>query len=179
MASFIGITRADRVADIGSGTGYNLVRLSTYFLPARYYAEDIDSSRCNKANFEKTIRSFKASIPIDSFSFHYGTISATNLPKRSFTKVLLIAVVHEFDEKEAMFNDIRSILQPGGLIFIEEPLVKQPGPKDKGCNNPYLTEQQLRQVITGNGLDILDERYIRDAGDKRYRKIFKCSIKAI
>lgn len=89
--------------------------------------------------------------------------------------MLLIAVVHEFDEKEKMFADIRSIVKPDGFIFIEEPLVTKPGPKDKGCNNPYLTEQQLRDILAENGLEIAEEKYIQDVGNNKYRKIFKCS----
>lgn len=177
MVSVIGIISADIVADIGSGNGYNLIRLSNYFPPARYYAEDIDSSRCNRRNFEKMIRSFQAPISIDSFTFRYGTTTATNLPKNYFTKVLMIAVVHEFDEKEKMFADIRSILQPSGFVFIEEPLVNRTVPKDKGCNNPYLTEPQLKQVLSDNGLEIVTEKYIPDMGDNKYRKIFKCRVK--
>ncbi|MET0392536.1 MAG: class I SAM-dependent methyltransferase [Chitinophagaceae bacterium] len=177
MVAVIGITGSDIVADIGSGNGYNLIRLSKYFPPARYYAEDIDSARCNRENFKKTIRDFRASVSIDSFTFRYGTTAATNLPENFFTKVLMIAVVHEFDEKQSMFADIRSILQPGGFIFIEEPLVIHPVPKDKGCNNPYLTEAQLKRIISDNGLEIVMEKYIPDLGDNKYRKIFKCRLK--
>lgn len=177
MASLIRITSADTVADIGSGKGYNLVRLSTYFPSVRYYVEDIDSSVCNPRTFGQTIMDFNPALSVDSFVFYYGTTGSTGLPKNYFTKVLLIAVVHEFDEKETMFADIKSIVKPGGFIFIEEPLVIKPGLKDKDCNNPYLTEQQLRGILAASGLEIAEEKYIQDAGNIKYRKIFKCRVK--
>ncbi|AXY73545.1 class I SAM-dependent methyltransferase [Paraflavitalea soli] len=179
MASVINIVKGDVVADIGSGNGYNLLRLSRYFPPVKYYAEDIDSVRCNKKAFAQMIKNFNPGIPLDSFVLSYGTTRATGLPKAHFTKVLMIAVVHEFDEKEPMFADIRSILKPGGFVFIEEPLVLKPVPKDKGCNNPYLTEVALKKIIADNGLQVIEEKYINDADSNKYRKIFKCSVKVL
>jgi len=175
IVSMLQITSTDTVADVGSGNGNNLVRLSKYFPPIRYYVEDIDSSSCNRKNFEKMIRVHNPGISIDQFVFSYGTTTSTKLPKNFFTKVLLIAVVHEFDQRDLMLADIRSILKPNGLLFIEEPLTQQPRPKEKGCNNPYLTEEAFKKIITSNGFEILEEKYIRDAGDgSRYRKFFKC-----
>ncbi|WP_315823344.1 class I SAM-dependent methyltransferase [Paraflavitalea speifideaquila] len=179
MVSVIDIVPGDVVADIGSGNGYNLVRLSKYFPPVKYYVEDIDSIRCNRKVFARMIKNFKADIPIDSFVFSYGTFSTTGLPRQHFTKVLMIAVVHEFDEKASMFADVRSLLKPGGLVIIEEPLVLKTVATDKGCNNPYLTEPALKKIIADNGLQIIEEKYIRDMGSNKYRKIFKCVPKTL
>jgi ubiquinone/menaquinone biosynthesis C-methylase UbiE len=179
MVSVINIVKGDVVADIGSGNGYNLVRLSKYFPPVKYYAEDIDSARCNRKNFAQMIKNFQADIALDSFVFTYGTTSTTGLPRQHFTKVLMIAVVHEFDEKASMFADVRSLLKPGGFVFIEEPLVLKTVPKDKGCNNPYLTEAALKKIFSENGLQIVEEKYIKDMGSNKYRKIFKCTVQAL
>ncbi len=177
ILSVLKITKADTVADVGAGKGYNLVRLSKYFPSIKYYVEDIDSVACSRNNFEKNIKIFNPNISIGNFIFTCGTPTSTNLPKSYFTKVLLIAVIHEFDYKESMLTDIRSIVKPGGYIYIEEPLVIKKTKKDKGCNNPYLTEIELKKIITDNALDIEEEKFIKDAGKNQYRKIFKCRVR--
>lgn len=177
IVSMLQITAMDTVVDIGSGNGSNLIRLSKYFPLVRYHVEDIDSSTCNRRNFEKMIRAYNPAISIDSFSFHYGTVTATLLPRASFTKVLMIAVLHEFDSRDEMLSDIKSILKPGGFIFIEEPLTTTPGPVEKGCNNPYLTEPAFREILQRNRIEIVQEKSIMDAGNgRRFRKFFKCRV---
>ena len=174
ITSVLKINQNDTVADIGSGDGYNLIRLSKYYPSIKYFVEDIDSSKLNRANFLKNIKIFNPSLSISNFEFVYGTATSTNLPKNYFTKIIMIAVVHEFDDKTSMFNDIKSILKTTGHIFIEEPLVTKSTRKDKGCNNPYLTEAELRKILNDNGIEIETEKYIKDNGVTKYRKIFKC-----
>ena len=174
ITSVLKINQNDTVADIGSGDGYNLIRLSKYYPSVKYFVEDIDSSKLNKANFLKNIKLFNSSLSIDNFEFVYGTTTSTNLPKNYFTKVIMIAVVHEFDDKQSMFSDIKSILKTTGHIFIEEPLVTKNTRKDKGCNNPYLTESEFKKILKDNGIEIETEKNIKDIGGIKYRKIFKC-----
>ncbi|WP_276482384.1 class I SAM-dependent methyltransferase [Paraflavitalea pollutisoli] len=179
IVSLLQLTPQDVVADIGSGNGKNLVRLSAYYPPMRYHVEDIDSSTCNRRTFSKMIKAYNPAISIDSFTFHYGTPTATNLPKQYFTKILMIAVLHEFDSRDEMLADIKSILQPGGLIYFEEPLTTTPRPVEKGCRNPYLTEAAFREILQRNRIEIIREKPIPDAGDgQRYRKFFQCKVGA-
>lgn len=175
MVSMLHITASDIVADIGTGNGYNLVRLSRYYPSIRYYAEDIDSSTCNRSNLQKMIKAHNPGISVDSFVITYGTTTSTHLPRSYFTKVLMTAVLHECEHKKEMLADIRSILKPGGLLFIEEPLTPYPMPKEKECNLPYLTEAELRSILQQNGIEILQEKLIPDTGN-RFRKFFKCAV---
>lgn len=176
MVAFIQLKPSDTVADIGSGNGYNIVRLSKYYPGVKYHVEDIDSTSCNRKNFQKAISIYNPAIALSDFTFTYGTTTSTHLPKQYFTKVLMIAVVHEFDDKALMFADIKSILKAGGDIYIEEPFVLKPtAKKDKGCNNPYLTEEQFKDIITANGLTIAEEKNTANSG-AQYRKIFRCRI---
>lgn len=177
MVSMLQLTAQDTIVDIGSGNGKNLINLTKYFPPLRYHVEEIDSTTCNRKALQKMIKALQATIAIDSFTFHYGTPTATLLPKQYFTKVLMIAVLHEFDSRDTMLADIKSILRPGGSIFLEEPLTQQPRPVEKGCRNPYLTEAAFRELLQRNGIEIIQEKLIPDAGDgKRYRKFFQCRI---
>jgi SAM-dependent methyltransferase len=176
IASYISIKDTDVVADIGSGNGVNIIKLSKYFPNRKYYVEDIDSLNFNRKNFIRNIKFFNPNIPIDSFQFVYGTQVSTNLPKKFFSKVLMVAVVHEMSDKEKMFSDIKSILIPNGYIIIEEPLVHKVVPKDKGCNYPYLTEEQFKHILNDNGIEILQESFTNIEGENYYRKIFKCQV---
>lgn len=174
ILSVLKISNEDIVADIGTGKGYNLIRLTKYFPSIKYYVEDIDSIACNRKNFKNSIKIFNPNIPLDNFIFTYGTPTSTNLPRNKFTKVLMIAVVHEFENKTSMLTDIKSILKTGGYVYIEEPLVIRKVKKDKGCNNPYLTEPEFKKILTDNGLEIEEEKRTNDTGKNQYRKIFKC-----
>lgn len=174
IVSMLKISADDKIADIGTGKGYNLVRLANYFPSTQYYTEDIDTTSLNRKNLQATINAFHSKLPVDSFIITYGTSTSTNLPRHYFSKVLMIAVLHEFDRRDLMLADIKSILQTGGQLFIEEPLVVTKRKKDKGCNNPYLTELELKAILAKNGISIEEEKLIGDIGIVQYRKIFRC-----
>lgn len=90
---------------------------------------------------------------------------------------MMTAVLHECDYKDEMLADIKSILKPGGLLFIEEPHTKHPMPKAKGCHLPYFTEEEFKATLARNGIGILEEKPIPDAGTgERFRKSYKCKV---
>lgn len=178
IASLLTIQKKDIIADIGSGNGNTLIRLTKQFSDISLFVEDIDSLKCNRKTFEKVLRLNNSKTPIDSFHFIYGTSTSTNLPKKYFDKIFLIAVIHEFDKRREMLTDVKSILKDNGEILIEEPLVYKKIPKDKGCNNPYLTESELQKILTENFIVVLKERFIKDKdkANNRYRKVYLCKF---
>lgn len=180
IQSLLNFKNDDIIADIGSGNGSNLLRLTAKAKNISLFAEDIDSSKCNKRGFQKILRQLNSSVHVDSIRFFYGNDSTTTLPKQHFTKVLLIAVLHEFTKQQQMLNNVKSLLKPGGEILIEEPLVHKPIPKDKGCNNPYLTEIEIQTIFRQNGFIILAEKLIKDLDKQhnRYRKAYLCKLKS-
>lgn len=177
ILSLLKVNKGEIIADIGSGKGYNLIRLSKNFPDVSYYVQDIDAIQCNRNVFLKTLKTYNSNQNIDSFHFFKGTTSSTNLPKNYFDKVLLIAVVHEFTKTDSMLTDIKSILKENGDILIEEPLVIKVEKKEKGCNNPYLTEISFKEILERNKIKIIEEKYIKDFGINKYRKVFLCKKK--
>jgi len=180
IQSLLNLKGSDIIADIGSGNGNNLLRLTLKAKNISLFAEDIDSSKCNKKGFQKLLKQLNSSLPLDSIHFAYGNDSSTTLPKSHFTKVFLIAVMHEFTKQQQMLTDIKSLLKLDGEILIEEPLVHKSIPKDKGCNNPYLTKAELQAIFKQNGFIILSEKLIKeiDKQNNRYRKAYLCKLKS-
>lgn len=179
IASLLTVNKGDFIAEIGSGNGNSLIRLTKQFSDISLFAEDIDSSKCNKKVFAKLLRANKSQTLIDSFHFVYGTDSNTTLPKHHFDKILLIAVIHEFNKRKEMLVEIKSLLKTNGEILIEEPLVHKPILKDKGCNNPYLTEASLLNILSENDIIIVREKTIKDVDktNNKFRKVYLCKLK--
>jgi ubiquinone/menaquinone biosynthesis C-methylase UbiE len=174
ILSVIKLKEGDVIADIGSGKGYNLIRLANKFPKTTFFVQDIDTTVCNKKTFLKTMKTFNSNLSIDNFHFFKGSETSTNLPKEYFDKVFLIAVIHEFTKLDSMLKDVKSIIKENGEFIIEEPLVRHSIKKEKGCNNPYLTEIQLKEILEKNQIVIIESKYIKDIGNNKYRMVFRC-----
>jgi ubiquinone/menaquinone biosynthesis C-methylase UbiE len=172
--SFLNLSPADMIADIGTGAGYSLIPIANNCTACKFVVEDIDSSFCNAKKLTKKINSSGNKTSIANFEFIYGTEKATNLPSATFNKVLIFDVIHEMTYKTEMLNDIKRILQKNGSIFIEEILVHKPVKKDKVCNYPFLTEAAFKKLLADNKLSIKKESISFDTGSNKYIKIFEC-----
>lgn len=173
-AAFIQLSPADKVADIGTGAGYSLVPIVSRYPQLRFVAEDIDSGYCNKKLLTKAARQLKYNINTDSIDIHIGTEKSTGLPPHSFTKVLAFDVLHEMTYKTEMLADIKNILQQNGVLIIGEILVHKTKKKERTCNYPYLTETELKDILSANHLRVTKEAMTFDNGRNKYLKLFEC-----
>ena len=137
-----------------------------------FTAEDIDSSYCNKELLQKRINRSGNKTKIENFNIHIGTETTTNLPANSFTKVLAFDVIHEMTFKSEMLADIAKILQHNGMLYIQEILVHKKIKKEKACNYPYLTEDELKALLERNKCRIEREIMFIDTGHNKYIKLF-------
>ena len=174
IVAFLHLADSDRVADIGTGAGYQLVPIANAYPQLYFTAEDIDSNYCNKARLLKQINATGNKTSIDHFTIQYGTTTSTNLPNGQFTKVLLFDVLHEMECKPAMLANIKSVLQASGTLFIEEILVHKKMKKERACNYPYLTEQELLKIMEDNHYLVKQSQTINDTGHNKYIRIFEC-----
>ena len=172
--SFLALSPADVIADIGTGTGYSLIPIANHCPGCKFIVEDIDSSSCNTKSLTKQINNTGKQTSIENFEFHYGTEKATNLPSETFNKVLIFDVIHEMTFKNEMLKDIKRLLQKNSSIFIEEILVHKPVKKDRVCNYPFLTEAAFKKLLADNNFQIKKETITFDTGSNRYIKIFEC-----
>jgi ubiquinone/menaquinone biosynthesis C-methylase UbiE len=171
---FLDLKATDLIADIGTGVGYSLIPIANNCPDCKFVIQDIDSLSCNAKFLSKKINNSGNKISIQNFTFYYGTEKATNLPPAAFNKVLIFDVIHEMTYKSEMLNDIKGILQPNGLIFIQEILVHKTVKKDRVCNYPFLTEAEFKKVLADNKIAIKRETITFDNGKNKYIKIFEC-----
>jgi cyclopropane fatty-acyl-phospholipid synthase-like methyltransferase len=174
ILDFINISMHDTVADIGTGAGYNLVPIANAYPAMHFTAEDIDSNYCNRTKLFQQIRITGYQTRIENFDIHYGTETSTLLPPAAYSKVLAFDVLHEMSAKPSMLADIRRILQPGGAMYIEEILVHKKAKKERACNYPYLTEQELKKILEDNHYVVNKQQLVFDSGHNKYIKIFEC-----
>lgn len=176
LFDFLNIAAQDKIADIGTGSGFNLVPIANHYPTLLFTAEDIDSNYCNKELLQKRINGSGNKTKIENFNIHIGTETTTNLPAGSFTKVLAFDVIHEMTFKAEMLADIAKILQHNGTLYIQEILVHKKIKKEKACNYPYLTEDELKTLLQRNKCRIEKEIMFIDTGHNKYIKLFACSF---
>jgi ubiquinone/menaquinone biosynthesis C-methylase UbiE len=174
VTGFLGISLQDSIADIGTGSGDNLIAIANEYPSLHFTAEDIDSNFCNKALLLKKIIQTGSKTSIENFTIHYGTATATHLPAAGFTKVLAFDVIHEMSYKAAMLADIKRILRANGALYLQEILVHKKVKKDRVCNYPYLTETEFKEILAENKYAIKREQIAFDTGDNKYIKLFEC-----
>jgi cyclopropane fatty-acyl-phospholipid synthase-like methyltransferase len=172
---FLKLNATDRLADIGSGSGYSLIPIANTCPACKFVVEDIDSLSCNAAKFQKNIEKSGGKTTISNFTFRYGTEKSTNLPPGRFNKVLAFDLVHELTYRSAMLFNLCQLLEPNGKIYISEILVHRAMKKDRNCSRPYLTETSFKELLNDNKINIDREATTYDLGQNRYIKIFECS----
>ena len=173
VIQFLNISPADKIADIGTSSGYSIMPIANKYPAIFFTVQDIDSNTLNRKKLEKQIKRFGNKTTLEQFKIIYGTETNSNLPTASFNKVLMTGVVHEFSNRNVMLQDIKRILTKDGSVFIEEVLVHKPIKKDRICNYPFFTEDDFKTLMVNNGFVLVKEKNTFDTGVNRYIKIFE------
>lgn len=115
MLNALKIPRGATVADVGAGAGYHSIRLARRVGPRGVvYAADVqpemlrmlrDNARAARVTNIKPIRC---------------TQLDTGLPEGVIDLVLMVDVYHECTDPEAVLQDLRSALKPGGRLVLVE-----------------------------------------------------------
>lgn len=174
ITEFVHLTTKDKIADIGTGTGYSLIPIANECPDCKFTVEDIDSFSCNQNVLSRRIAKTGNKTNIKNFTFYYGTEKSTALPSATYNKILVFDVIHEMTYKAEMLTDIKRILQKDGAVLIEEVLVHKKVKKDRICNYPFLTETEFKEILFSNQFLIRREKITFNTGNNRYFKIFEC-----
>lgn len=155
------IQKGDRVLDIGSGSGTDVLIASTLVGPrGKVYGLDMTDAMLSKAraNAEKMATSH--------LEFMKGNAESIPLPDASIDVVTSNGVLNLVPDKGRAFSEIFRILRPGGRIQIADIVLGKPI-KAESRNNPQLWSE----CIVGA---VLEDEYLelfRTAGFKNARVI--------
>ena len=156
----------ETIASIGASSGVWEIWFASQVEDLTFYLQDIDVQNCNQAEINEGIRYFEKLVGkknTGKFIPIIGTPSATNLPKNTFDKVLIINSLHEFETPEIILCDIQKILKSNGKLFIEEQTAKFSGEIHEGCGKRLFTENELVNILSNCGFQVI-ETYFKDDG---------------
>src|SRR5512140_1916279 len=113
LVSELGLKKGDRVADVGTGTGYILPYLSRAVgSDGVVYAEDIFSDFLDRA------RDKAKSEKLLNVRFVLGADRDPKLPASELDMALLLESYHHFEYPKTMLDNIRTALKPGGRLAL-------------------------------------------------------------
>jgi FkbM family methyltransferase len=108
------IKPADRIADIGAGSGYFSFRMSDLVPDGKVFAVDISPQMLGIIRARIKEKKVTNVVPIQS------TITRTMLEPSSIDKALIVDAYHEFSHPREMANSIFKALKKDGLLILIE-----------------------------------------------------------
>lgn len=108
------IKPADRIADIGAGSGYFSFRMSDLVPDGKVFAVDISPQMLGIIRARIKEKKVANVVPIQS------TITRTMLEPFSIDKALIVDAYHEFSHPREMANSIFKALKKDGLLILIE-----------------------------------------------------------
>nr|AOE08133.1 methyltransferase type 11 [uncultured bacterium] len=104
----------DKIADIGAGSGYHVLRMAPLVKNGVVYAVDIQSEML------EVIKSKIELLKIKNVKTILGTEKSIQLPNNSLNKILMVDVYHEFCYPKEMILSIKNALKQDGELFLIE-----------------------------------------------------------
>ena len=156
----------ETIASIGASSGVWEIWFASQVEDLTFYLQDTDPLNCNQEEIEYGIKYYEKLLQkpiLGKFIPIIGTQSKTNLPEKTFDKVLIINSLHEFEMSELILQEIHKILKPNGQLFIEEQLAKFSGEIHEGCGKRLFTENELVKFLKECGFELTD-RHFKDNG---------------
>ncbi|SFU18539.1 class I SAM-dependent methyltransferase [Sedimentitalea nanhaiensis] len=147
----------DRAVELGCGTGSTALLLADAV--ERYTGTDISARMIEIAAAKPTVA--------DNVRFERSDAAAPDLPEGGFDAVLAFNLLHLLPDVTVAARDARRLLKPGGLFITKTPCLAQGhralrllvlAMRAVGYAPfvNFLTDQGLRQAITGPGFEIVE-----------------------
>ena len=109
----LGIRSGDRVADLGSGSGYFTLRLVPAVGPdGRVYAVDVDEE------MNEYLRKRLTEAGVANVDVVLGRFEDPLLPDGSIDLALVVDTYHHLEDRPAYFRNLRRDLAPGGRVAV-------------------------------------------------------------
>lgn len=158
----LAIRSGQRVADLGSGSGYFTFRLAARVgAEGKVYAVDIDEAAINKVRERKTREKLAQVEPI---------LSAADDPRlpAGLDAVLIVDTYHEFREYERILQAVFQALKSGGRLGLIDGEGPSGRPRTEYHRLHVIPPDLVRQEITRHGFVYKESRPGFD--DKEYGK---------
>ena len=144
------------VADVGAGSGYFTVRLSSRVgSKGRVYANDLQPEML------KMLGARLARERIANVTLVQGAIDDPRLPPSSLDLVLMVDVYHEFSEPQKMLRGVRTALKPNGRLVLLEYRKEDPDVPIRFEHKMSVAEARLELEAEGFRLSNVDGRLLR------------------
>ena len=147
----------EHIAEVGAG-GANLPGMfSLMYGDFDFTLEDIDTICLKERQITRVLEYYSglnAGRQPQGMSYHVviGNDSSTTLPAAAYQKVFFINTYHELTKPRQMLADIRRILAPDGLLYMQEEVTtKCPTLRKSGCNHLMPVESELLQAMQDAG----------------------------
>lgn len=116
LLAALGIQPGMVVADIGTGVGFNALRLARLVGPyGRVYATDIQPAMLSHMSYNAALSGLSNNI-VPVLSTHYDA----NLPPNSCDLILVVDTYHECIHPPSVLNGLRQALKPNGRLVLVE-----------------------------------------------------------
>ncbi|MGH7342297.1 MAG: class I SAM-dependent methyltransferase, partial [Candidatus Rokuibacteriota bacterium] len=113
VVAALGIANGDRVADLGSGSGYFTVRLARAVgSGGKVYAVDVDEE------MNEYLRQRLARESIANVEVVLGRFEDPLLPDGGIDLVVIIDTYHHIEDRPTYFRNLRRDLAPGGRVAV-------------------------------------------------------------
>src|SRR5438876_1688954 len=148
----LAIPKGAAVADVGAGSGYMTVKLSTRVGPTgRVYATDIQPEMLRLLGRRLTIQQVTNVILVQ------GAVDDPRLPQSAVDLELLVDVYHEFSAPQAMLRHLRDALKAGGRLVLLEYRKEDPSIPIRPEHKMSVAEAKLEVEHEGFTLSKVDE----------------------
>jgi ubiquinone/menaquinone biosynthesis C-methylase UbiE len=156
--AFLQINDRDTIVDVGSSSGSYIGCLNVIaeFKNAHFILVDIDSNCLNSTKVSNMISHYEGirGKPFDnSISFVVNTVDSLWLPLNRYKKMWIFNTLHEIPDKAGIIRQMSAVLQPGGEIIIAELLPTEKRKIHGGCNEPLMTEEEIKVLMNNLGFD--------------------------
>lgn len=149
------LRNGETIAEVGAFDGVWTGIYSVFTDSMTFYIEDITSEGFSRndsiMDYCAILRGNKGSYTVTKV---IGSDSTTNLPEKTFDKIICNESFHHFTRADLMLADIKRKLKPGGKLFIRDSLAKK-----KMNKQPHFhyTHQELLEVLKTNGFEITSD----------------------
>jgi len=148
----------EKALDLGFGNMQLILDVANQFNDKHFVLEDIDSALCNKRKMLQCINDHGYK-EVDSSKIQIvtGTRSSTGIVNESFDLIIMSSMVHLIAGNDSLWNDLRSLISPNGVVMISDAFYPNKPKAHPGCDAPFLSFQELEELIKTQKLSIEKE----------------------